>query len=112
MTATHTNTAALHVDIQAAHYQMGVKGLHALLTSIAGKVVTYRNDAGETYVGHLRVSEVTEQAWAGAPDLDRVGFSFLVRLGESSDFTACGVWQDADGFIDLDSIDKGATISL
>lgn len=108
----HTNIAAVTIDLQAAHYQVGVTGLHALLSSLEGKVVHYRNAAGDDVTGHLRVSEIVRQEWTGVSNLDRTGFSFLVRLGSSSDFTACGVWADDEGNLDISSIGKGATISL
>lgn len=111
MPTTHTNTAAARIDLQAAHYQMGVRGLHALLAALAGKVVTYRDAEGYSVTGHLTVSDVQRQEFG--PVLSRTGFGFLVRLGQSSDFTACGVWQDDEGVLDLASIGgRGVTISL
>lgn len=113
----YTNTAAVTIELQAAHYQLGVTGTRALLRALDGKLVTYRTtDDAPDLTGYLTVGLVTTGDYMRRNDAgevvteQRTGFTFLVQLGP--DFVAGGLWADAEGQLDLVSLGRGATITL
>lgn len=114
----HTNTAAITIDLRAAHYQLGIDGLYAILATLAGRVVSYTDDDGSRQVGRLVLGVISEGDYLRRETSDgpvltdqRRGFTFIVQLGD--DFVARGVWEDHDTReLDLAALGRGATIKL